>query len=312
MKVSLFPVVLFFVSLAHAQDGGSTVIPTITRLSPDPHTVMVLHLSPGYATSVKLPEEVNSVVVGNPATFKCEHSEAEPRLVFFKPITTQPSESNALITMKSGKTISFYLTSRERQSTEQKIDFLIEYDEPQSLLGRSADLSSFLIPESGLHTDPVSVLRDTSIDKTISALEQALAEQKRARPLSWKGKELEATVGASREDDRRTILSFSVRNASARTVEILPPQIQLSGSGSNRRKEIKAEPVPILQYRMTSRRLAPGERADGVIAFDRPNFKQSAEELKLQLAEAEQVDRPLLLPFSFTPTMEVRNEPSSK
>jgi hypothetical protein len=45
--------------------------------------------------------------------------------------------------------------------------------------------------------------------------------------------------------------------------------------------------------------LRPGERADGVIVFERPSFKESAEKLQLQLAEAEQVDRPILVPVPF-------------
>jgi hypothetical protein len=52
---------------------------------------------------------------------------------------------------------------------------------------------------------------------------------------------------------------------------------------------------------MTTRRLWPGERADGVIVFERPSFKESTEKLQLQLAQAEQVDRPIFLPVPFTP-----------
>ena len=54
---------------------------------------------------------------------------------------------------------------------------------------------------------------------------------------------------------------------------------------------------------MTTRRLGPGERADGVVLFERPTFKESSEKLELQLAEADQVDRPILLPIPFTATI---------
>ena len=49
-----------------------------------------------------------------------------------------------------------------------------------------------------------------------------------------------------------------------------------------------------------TRRLAPGERADGVVVFERPAFKESSEKLQLQIAQAEQVDHPILLPVPFT------------
>jgi hypothetical protein len=45
--------------------------------------------------------------------------------------------------------------------------------------------------------------------------------------------------------------------------------------------------------------LAPGQRADAVIAFQRPAFKESTDQLQLQLAEVDQVDRPISMPIPF-------------
>lgn len=83
----------------------------------------VLHLAPGYTTSIRLPEEISSVVVGNPASFKAEHSESEAKLVFFKPTTSQRSESNALITTKSGQEISLHLVSVGKGADNARVDF---------------------------------------------------------------------------------------------------------------------------------------------------------------------------------------------
>jgi hypothetical protein len=110
-----------------------------------------------------------------------------------------------------------------------------------------------------------------------------------------------AAVGKSIRQDHQTVLAFSILNRSSQTIELLPPQMELSGTGhGNKATRIKAEPIPISEYRMTTRRLAPGERADGVVVFERPAFKQSSERLQLQLAETGQVDRPILLPVPFT------------
>jgi hypothetical protein len=68
----------------------------IVSLTLDPQSVTVLHVHPGFVSSVRLPEDVTSVVLGDPAAFKGEHSEAEPRLVFFKPANSKPARSNAL------------------------------------------------------------------------------------------------------------------------------------------------------------------------------------------------------------------------
>jgi hypothetical protein len=81
---------------------------------------------------------------------------------------------------------------------------------------------------------------------------------------------------------------------------MLPPQIQLAGTSKDKhRKAIKAEPVAIKDYWITSRRLAPGARADGIVVFERPTFKESRERLLLAVAQAEEVDRPVLLPIAF-------------
>jgi len=50
---------------------------------------------------------------------------------------------------------------------------------------------------------------------------------------------------------------------------------------------------------MSRRRLGPGERADGVVVFERPSFKQSNETVLLQMADSGAVDRPALAPIGF-------------
>src|SRR5260370_5973125 len=59
--------------------------------------VTVVEVAARYVTAIRLPEAVNSVVVGDPSTFQVEHSEREPRLVFVKVLSTKPSETNLLI-----------------------------------------------------------------------------------------------------------------------------------------------------------------------------------------------------------------------
>jgi type IV secretory pathway VirB9-like protein len=119
-------------NIASAQDAR--VVPNVTSVSIAGDCVTLLHLAPGYTTSVNLPEQVSSVVIGDPASFKAEHSDAEPRLVFLKPITEQPAESNALITTKSGQEVSLHLMSPGKTDQDPKVDFLVQYRPPQSVL----------------------------------------------------------------------------------------------------------------------------------------------------------------------------------
>ena len=130
---------------------------------------------------------------------------------------------------------------------------------------------------------------------------EQLEKQKALPSPTWQGKEVRAALGDSLEINHQTILSFSVLNDSKHVIELLPPQIELTGTAhGNGGKRIKGDPVAISDYRMTARHLEPGQRADGVIVFERPSFKESSETLQLQLAQAEQVDRPILLPVPFT------------
>jgi len=96
----------------------------IMSLRPDPQSVTVLHLHPGFVSSVRLPEEVSSVVLGDPSAFKCEHSEAERRLVFFKPASPKPAKSNALISTRSGREVSLTLVSDGASAHSKLVDYV--------------------------------------------------------------------------------------------------------------------------------------------------------------------------------------------
>src|SRR5437899_4084335 len=147
MRVHLIVIVYLTAGIGVAQTPAGQIVPTVTTARVEDGSVTVLHLAPGYATSVRLPEEISSVVIGNPASFKAEHSEAEARLVFFKPTTSQPTESNALITTKSGQEISLHLVSAGKGSADARVDFLLEYRPPHSLV-ISPEKQTFLIADT--------------------------------------------------------------------------------------------------------------------------------------------------------------------
>jgi hypothetical protein len=288
--------VILTAAVAHAQE--TAIVPSVASVSIEEGTVTLLHLAPGYTTSVKLPEEVSSVVIGDPAAFKAEHSDSEPRLVFLKPIATQPAESNALITTKSGQEVTLRLVSPGKTDQDPKVDFLVQYRPPQSLLV-GADRQSFLIADTRPIAPPTAPL--VSSPHKSDPVADELELQERISTPAWQGNGLRAVIGASISSGHQTIVGFSILNETKQTIELLPPQIELVGSARGKKgKQIKAQPIPIAEYRITSRRLASGERADGVVVFVRPTFKESTERLELQLAQADQVDRPILLPVAFT------------
>jgi type IV secretory pathway VirB9-like protein len=64
--------------------------------------VTTVYLAPRFATVIRMPDAVNSVVVGDPDSFSAEHSEKEPALVFVKPITLKAAQTNLLISTAHG------------------------------------------------------------------------------------------------------------------------------------------------------------------------------------------------------------------
>jgi hypothetical protein len=291
-----------------------------------------------------MPEPINSVVVGDPASFTAEHSDREPNLVFVKPITAKEAQTNLLISSTRGLQASLLLISRgePKEEGQPAVDFLMRYKPAGQFMIQPADSPSAMIPRtltvgtttvssaSGLSARvvPASLTaRGVSKERpalTIAAanstkldrppLDDLLDRQRRAplpvlygqKPgISPPGKELVKT-GVSEVIDQgsEVVVLFSAMNVQDHAVELMPPQVQLGGmkkSGKIVRKSrwSTAEQLPVTDFRISRRRLGPGERADGVVVFKRPSFKQSTETLFLQMAESGAVDRPALAPIGF-------------
>ena len=77
------------VAIAPAGAGARLDPVILTRASLD-DGVVTLRLIPRVATSIRMPEPVNSVVIGDPEHFLAEHSERQPELVTVKPVSTEP------------------------------------------------------------------------------------------------------------------------------------------------------------------------------------------------------------------------------
>jgi hypothetical protein len=269
----------------------------IVTLNVDPEQVVVLHLRPGYVSSVRVLEEVSSVVLGDPGGFKAEHSEAEPQLVFFKAISAKPAQTNALITTRGGHEISLSLVSQGKSDHSEPVDYVLNCERPHSFLIASTRPTVLVGETKNFATET----QPTSTPQTKAGIRgEELLRAERIENPHWEGKQLRVAVGQAKEKEQQMTVPFAVLNSSERTIELLPPQIQLAGTSKDKhRKAIKAEPVAIKDYWITSHRLAPGARVDGIVVFERPTFKESRERLLLAVAQAEEVDRPVLAPIAF-------------
>jgi len=325
---------LLWTAFASAQ---STTVDPQVRLRPTAdHKITTVELAAHFVTTIRVPEPVNAVVVGDPALFQVEHSEHEPELVFVKALTTEEAESNLLISTANGRQISILLKGHRSGSGVAKTDFLLRYQTaggfliesetiPSALVAQTASVSNAPAPQllpavssggrTGLLT-PVSLSAaapESSAPKP-GSLDELLERQKRAPLPVLFGEQIEGEVvrgdrlrtGISEVLDggQQVIVLFSVVNTSKHAILLMPPQVQLGGkdrSGKIFKHErwSTAEQLAIADFRLSGRRIGPGERADGVVLFERPPYKRSTETLFLQMAESGAVDKPALAPIGF-------------
>ena len=314
--------------------------------------VTTVNLAPRFATAIRMPDAVNSVVLGDPESFSAEHSERERQIVFVKPITPGPAQTNLLISTARGYQANLLLISRgETRGSQARVDFVVRYRPAgRFIIGPStpsvsvaqtaalsaqdakpvpADATEARLREASVtgRADEVRAVASSSRTASSAAgngtapsrgsssdLDLLLERQRKAplpvlygeRPgIARPGKQmLKAGVSEVVDQGSEVVVLFSVVNVQEHAVELMPPQVQLAGQvkrGVIVRRKVwsNSEQLPVEEFRMSRRRLGPGERADGVVVFRRPSFKQSNETLLLQIADSGAVDRPALAPIGF-------------
>jgi hypothetical protein len=216
-----------------------------------------------------------------------------------------------LIATKSGLHVTLELMSDGvgASGSALPVDFLIEYRTSRSfLIAGSAGAERARVEPPGT-ASPSNQSRIPAAAKPRSAIDEEYELQMRVNApawTKWEGKQIETSLGDIRQWSNQTVISFSIFNAADQPVEVVPPQIQISGRAVKKKKKkegksLTADQLQIREYRLSTTRIEAGARADGVVVFDRPNFKQSTEKLYLQIAQADQVDRPILIRLPFTP-----------
>jgi hypothetical protein len=311
MKPCWFIPIAFLIPL-HLSATDTQVGARVATITINPREITVLHLRPEFESTIRLPEEVTSVILGSPGEFKAEHNEGEPEYVYVKPITKLAAQSNLLIATKSGQHVTLELVSdgANAPNQSQPVDFLIEYRSARSFLISSDSGSPATPAEAGkvaAHETRVGEAESGSMP--ISNLDEEFRQQQKVNApkwTKWEEKQIETSIGDTRQWSNETVIAYSVLNNSDQPVEIVPPQIQITGRKATKKKKkegkgIISDQLEIRDYRLSATRLEAGERADGVVVFDRPNFKDSTEKLFLQIAQADQVDRPILIRLPFTP-----------
>ncbi|MBK7926029.1 MAG: hypothetical protein IPJ98_00630 [Bryobacterales bacterium] len=297
---------LLFAGLLGAAAMSAQVRPVVIHRSLTEH-VNVVRLAPRYSTAIRMPEAVRSVVVGDPGKFLAEHSDREPALVLVKPVVEETAESNLFVTTVRGRQVSLLLRSDGAGS--RPVDFLVNFRSTATfLVDETTESAAVEVPGTQTLSPPPVAAPSVQPD----GLDQWMQRQQRATvPLMYgerapegKGDRIKTGISEVLDRGREVIVLFSVVNPQSTAIEILPPQVQLAGRVTKgfpirRSRWGTSEQLPVKAYRVSRRKLGPGERADGVVVFDRPGFKQSSETLFLQIAESGAVDRTALAPIGF-------------
>jgi hypothetical protein len=112
------------VMLACALSLFAQVEPKVSQRVLNEH-VNIVRLSPRFATAIRMPDAVSSVMVGDPSKFLAEHADKEPSVVVVKPVVDEATESNLLVTTVKGKQVSFLL--RSVGTGAGAVDFMLNY-----------------------------------------------------------------------------------------------------------------------------------------------------------------------------------------
>jgi len=250
-------------AIAEAQQV--TIVPQVRTKPAADSKIAAIELAAHFVTTIRVPEPVNSVVVGDPALFQVEHSEHEPELVFVKALTNERAESNLLISTSTGRQISFLLTSRGDVQHPAKVDFLLRYQPsggflvepdavPFALVSQTASVSKTQAvevssapssSETGAALLPASLNAVNSpVEKVPTqpksdSLDSLLERQKQAHlPVLYgenpegdevKGHRLRAGISEVLDGGQQVIVLFSVVNTSKHAILLMPPQVQLGG-----------------------------------------------------------------------------------
>ena len=316
---------------------AQTVQPRIVSEPAVDNHVTVVEVRTHFVTAIRMPEPIHSVAVGDPSLFQVEHSEREPNLVFVKSLNAGPAESNLLVSTGKGHETSLLLVSKGENAKDVDFvvsyrragSFLIEPDYPSPLVGETVPTTTARIVANtsragvatglvavrpvSLATDPQPAVDSPGDPARRSSLDELLTRQQRA-PLpalygeypgveNPAGDHVRAGVSEVIDGGQQVIVLFSAVNPSQHAILLVPPQVQLGGKSKRGKlhhsRWTTAEQLTVEDFRLSTRRLAPGERADGVVLFERPPYKQSSETLLLQVAEAGAVDKPALAPIGF-------------
>src|SRR5438128_4480492 len=200
---------ILYVSVLILLSGSLSAQTENTRIRTGSKTVFEgqpasIRLAPRVTTTIRLPEAVNSVVLGDSNRFQAEYSPKEPLLVFARPTASDIAETNLVISTVFGRQFILILRSLG-VSTDQSagVDLLvtcqaaavrfIEETSPSGLISETPNLGRAAQPGSP-ETAPLSE------GGSRLAVEEILERQRKQRMDKLYGDHIHVGIGQVSED----------------------------------------------------------------------------------------------------------------
>jgi hypothetical protein len=180
------------------------------------------------------------------------------------------------------------------QGAERKVHFLLRYESASRFVIDQGGPSSLTVSEtvplpSGLSKDLSKPSPGRPAGEFFTGLvDTLLSRQRRSALPSLHGDSLRVGISEVLENGTALSVLFSIVNPGKERIDLMPPQVQLSGlkrSGGiiRRSRSYISEQVPVSDFRLSGRRVEGNERIDGVVLFEKPMFKESNQSLFLQV-----------------------------
>jgi len=189
-----------------------------------------IRLAPHVTTTIRLPEPVNSVIVGDPTLFQAEYSPNEPLLVFAKAATTSVAQTNLVISTVRGRQFVLLLQSLSASGdqTESAADLLVVCQASGPHFIEESFLSA-LIPETISLGNRDGQTTISPNNDAATSLDAILSRQRRQKLATLHGDRIRVGIGPVTEDGSRLLVPFSVLNSKTESIELVSPQVQLAG-----------------------------------------------------------------------------------
>jgi hypothetical protein len=279
-----------------------------------------IRLASHVTTTIRLPEPINSVVVGDSNLFQPEYSPNEPLLVFVRATASDFVQTNLVISTVQGRQFILILKNLGplRDELDSAVDLLvicqgsglhfIEETLPSAVISETVGVGTVIQPPTVVDgNSPTTGKSDTGL-----ALDEILNQQRRQTIEKLYGDHIRVGIGQIIENGSRLIVPFSVTNSKPETIDLVPPQVQLASQSKagmfGHRRWTSGQQVSVEAYQWTERKLRAGARADGVVVFERPAVMQSTEGLYLQIADSAAIDQPTLAPIHFRQTKPMEDD----